>query len=225
MALPSYEEYLNQFNSKKAEQDAYYNSIGYVKVGNEYVKNPNFRSGAQSEDDILSLENKALDNQIKKQTLKKAQGTPAVDLSADERGVLTFGETTLQKIAQLENLLADRRTDTGGTTRLYGLLRNLGLNVGNEQSIDYDTKTAELAAEYTKLLSGAAVSDKEMERLKAFLPKATDSRAVAQRKLINLKDTIKNKQAAVQNRASGKTTSGYSQQELDEADAILGRIQ
>lgn len=228
MPTISLSELRKSAGSKMAEQDAYFTSKGFIRKGNEYVKDPTYQNSADSVKDQYAIESAPIDLELKKAQLKKAQTEASTAgktaLSADERGVLTFGDVSLDKIGQIEALLGDKKADTGTSTRIRSFLQDrLGITLGqNQQTLGLNTKMSELTAEYGKLISGAAVSDQEfLKRLKPFLPQPSDSKTQIKAKLDNLKLTLKAKQAAVRKQASG---SNYSEKDIKDADDFLKGI-
>ncbi len=234
--LPSYEEYAKAHAEKQAKTAAELEAAGVMKVGNRYFQKPDPIQQAQAGQNLtqdfqqfpVDLANKELDTKLKEKQLAKVEQDAKPKLSTAERTSLTSGDTALAKITKIRGLLKSNKTDTGSSTVIRGLIRKLtGNRLGeNTESIDLRATLADLGSEYAKMLSGAAVSDKEFEnRLKPFLPQATDTKKEIEVKLKNLEQAIQIKQNSITQRSQQTNVTDLTPEQIQEADSFLNGIQ
>ncbi len=116
-------------------------------------------------------------------------------------------ESTLDSLSKLDGM---KDFSTGPISgRVEKVKRYLGQSSGNRTAMTAQLEM--LTSKYGQAISGATIADAEMERIKAQLPKETDSDEMFAAKLANFQDELRNSRVRVLDsiKRSGRNVKNY----------------
>jgi predicted metalloprotease len=200
MALPSYEEYQQQFEQRKSQQEAELAELGYKRVGNKFIKIP---TQAEAYSDELSTKQKELDIMTKSKALEEGSSTEQAAQRSEQ-----FVSTLLD---QLEDLSS--KVNTSGYLPMQ-YLRSFKAAVAPDSEPDaaeLESKKAFLAPLVRQLGEKGNLSDSDIQRAINAIPLVTDTKIKAQRKMKTLREFFNKPEITSQQETETGQTSGRFQ--------------
>lgn len=145
-----------------------------------------------------------VDNELRRRNglppITAAQAAAAPNLSAGQVSALADMDATIVQ-AQKAKALASS-VSTGPIAGRTGKAAQ-AIGTASDNFVDLNSQITNIKANFMKAMSGAAVSEQEVQRLSQFLPDVTDDEKVIQRKLTNLTENMNQARESLYKAASG----------------------
>lgn len=145
-----------------------------------------------------------VDNELRRRNglppITAAQAAVTPNLSAGQVSALADMDATIAQ-AQKAKALASS-VSTGPIAGRTGKAAQ-AIGTASDNFVDLNSQITNIKANFMKAMSGAAVSEQEVQRLSQFLPDVTDDEKVIQRKLTNLTENMNQARESLYKAASG----------------------